>query len=184
MLIPQAIVQQGSGGLTVISDTTLGSPAASIDITSIPGSYRLLWGFGQLRGTKAATSDVLNFTFNNDNSGHYDLQVIFGSQGGTANASSAGQFSATQAADAEIVAANATSGVASPYELVVYNYASTTFWKQGFLRVGAREVTSGPGYFEELYTFNWQDTSAITRVTMTPAGGNLDTGSRFTLFGV
>lgn len=175
-----------SAGLAVIADSTLSGAAASFDVSGIAAGYRALWVLLQVRSSQAVVdAAVPAIRFNNDSGANYDHRVLW-SGGTTGNASAAAVFADTQIApDVNVTGDSAPAGRATKMEMLIPNYDGTTFHKNCSFKLGAPNVSSGAGYWQQEGEALWRSTSAITRITVTcGAGANWMTGSRITIFGV
>lgn len=169
-----------SGVWRPISDTTLGTAASSVDLSSIAADWTHLvihaWG----RGTTTATSVALNVTFNGDTSSNYDTQTL--------NAAGSTLTAAESFARANIQTAGfpAASGSASRYgaqRIIIPFYTASTH-KTVLTDVSRFYNDTTTNFLHESLFGVWRSTAAITQVTLTANAGNLDTGTRVTLYGV
>jgi hypothetical protein len=153
-----------------IATNTLGSAAATVTFSSISGAYTdliVICSFG-------ASSAAEDFTirFNSDTGSNYSNVNLRGN--GTAAASSRSN-SATR-----IVADNV--GVSTSIQAIdtiqVMNYSNTTTYKTALVRVNDAAKSS------EATVGLWRNTAAITSITLAMTGGNLLSGSSFTVYGI
>lgn len=171
----------GGGALVAIADSTLGADAASLSISSIPGTYAYLKVVIQARTDRAATSDFIQIKFNNDTGANYYDQTIEGN-GGTA---SAGQDVA-QTRGLTMIAMGDTgvTNAFSVHELLIPEYASTSKVKTMTGTIAAFFNTTSNF---QTYAFGglWNQTAAITSVKVEPIfGTNLKAGTRMTIYGM
>lgn len=175
------IAASGGTGLVKLFESTLSGAAASIDT----GAGGISAGHGDLlilvvsQSTKAAAQDQLNITFNNDTGANYDRQVLFGSD---ASSGAVSNFAQT----AIQITTHGANGSQSSYPGVltihIPAYDKTTFFKQGTMVGGL--VDSGAGNSLSTSTqIGYRSTTAISRMKIAPAGGNLAIGSRLAIFG-
>lgn len=167
----------------LIASTTLEEAAASVDLTDIPATYRHLRLLVSARSAKAgAAFDTLVAVLNNDTTNNYYWQgfsvnntTVSGVEDVTANG---GIYVA------QVSAATATANLFSPVTLELLDYASTARLKTllgSYLRVTA--LSTG-GLQTGTVGAVWNSTAAISRITLTAAGGNLEAGTVVSLYGV
>lgn len=159
------------------------SSQATVDFTSISGSYTDLMIVYQCRDNVSAGTEGLFLKFNNDGtSGNYTIsQYILGQQAtasaGTVAASASGLF-VGNATGATAVTSAGSSGT-----VIIANYAKTTFFKRMDGRGNATTV-AGANQEQTLSTSgSWKSTAAVTRLTFNVATSFVD-GSVFTLYGL
>jgi hypothetical protein len=170
-----------SGGIQVISDTTLGAGAASIDITSIPADFKSLKLILTGRGDTASTSIAVTMRLNNDSGGNYDYQYDQGS-GATANAGEAQAQTSGQIGG--LSAASAPANVAGAITVELPDYAGTTFQKS-YIGIGGYKTSTAAGAIASTRWFGaWRNTAAISRITILASSGNFIVGTRATLYGI
>jgi len=171
----------GGGAWTLIAETILGAPAATVTFAAIPGTYRNLALFTHARTTRAAPSDEINIRCNGDAGGNYAWSDEgFHTAGDSHNGANLGATAATMAScDAANSLANSFGGGL----IYFWRYASTTTLKH-------MRSDSGRGAgWVPMYGFQnlggWDSTAAITSITLLPGTGpNFDTGCIFTLYGI
>lgn len=162
-----------------LADSLLGSDTATIDLTSISGSYLHLLAIGTLRGANAAAQIGCNVTFNNDTSSIYDHQRMAGD---------AGTASATEAYAAanltfNMAANTAPANIFSTCLLLIPNYAAAIH-KTVIMLIGHKFGTSTGLMSVRMYAGSYRSTTAISRITFTPGTSNMLTLSRVTLYGL
>ncbi len=162
-----------------IYDTTLGSGAASIDVTSIIGSYAHLLLVAYLRSTTAAQSTDLVLRFNGDSGANYGYAGV-GRQ--TANFNTVTATSLGGGADAPIPGASATAGGFGALLMLIPHYANSANHKSAVYMAGQGSGSTTTDLTNAFAAGAWRSTSAINRVTISAAAGNLDTGSRFSIY--
>lgn len=144
------------------------------------GSYRSLRITGMGRGTQAATSVLLQMTFNSDTGANYLNERDLGS-------STTAQASNTETAfvyAASICAANAPSGNASAFYIYIPDFAGTTFHKSALGKSSLRVGTGSTSHYVVDVASWWLNTAAITSITLTLSAGNYVAGTRISLYGV
>jgi hypothetical protein len=171
-----------AGGWHVIQDTLLSVDTASIDITSIPATFKHLRLEFQARGNFVGNSqDYATIQINGITSNYYS-QTAWGA-GATPSASES--LGAAAGRLGLIVNNGAAAGLNSPGWVLFPNYASGTFNKT-WTGSGFSPSNTGTG---TLYT--WTNsvltgvTAAINRINIfPPTSGSWLAGSRFTLYGI
>lgn len=165
-----------------IGSTTLGSTTASITIAvptaSLFSALRGEWG---ARGDAAASAISVGVRFNGDTGSNYLWQ-----QNQTNNAASTAANSGGLASLIQVGAAPAATATASFFgagSFTVPNPGGALFKVATGM---SQALTSTSNSFTGTYGGQWDSTAAITSVTLLPAagGGNLVTGSVFTLYGI
>lgn len=164
--------------MRLIAKTTLGSNAASIEFSSIPGTYTDLLVLFSLRTNQASTSSNLKITFNGNGSG-YSRRTLQG------NGSAAASYNGSSEAGIlyiDINGANSTSSTFGGGLLYVPNYAGSTNKSASVEYTWETNATAaGIGAIAAL----WANTAAITSITLTEQNGNnLVTDSSAFLYGL
>jgi hypothetical protein len=159
--------------------TATGGVAASFDFTSIPQTYSHL----QLRGiardnTAGTTFDDIKITFNNDTGSNYRFKEMYGV--GAGSPSFYNSAAITYIAGYLIKGAN-TANVFAANIIDILDYTNTNKNKT-LRRINVVDVNgSGESKFG---TGLWMNTSAISRITLTPNAGSFAQYSSFALYGV
>jgi hypothetical protein len=168
-----------AGDFESIATVTVGSGgAANVEFTSIPATYTHL----QIRGIgKTVEADVdetfISIRFNSDTGSNYAHHRL---QGNGTSATAAAASSQTRAFAGWSVKANSTS-IFSAHIIDILDYANTNKYKtvrvlNGIDRNGAGIVDLGSGL--------WQNTNAITSITILDTGANWAQYSHFALYGI
>lgn len=169
----------GAGGLVMVATQTLTVAAATMDFPGIPATYKDLVVALNVRGTNATTNVDLLTRANGDTGANYSHERVHWFDTGSGVSQGTAQ---TSGVTASIAAGSATANHASAVEIVIPNYANTTFFKQAitnfFSSLGTAAFTQGRG----IYGFQWLNTAAINRLTFAPAAGNFAAGSTITLY--
>jgi hypothetical protein len=148
-----------------IATQTLGSAAASVTFSSIPGTYTDL--VIVVNGTNTANNN-LNTQFNGDTGTNYSRTIMYGAAG---TAVSARDTSATG-----IALTYFEGRTMSVYSIM--NYANTTTYKTALSRTNAPviAVTAVVGL--------WRSTAAINSITLTSVAGTMDIGTTLSIYGI
>jgi hypothetical protein len=165
-----------SGGLTVISSTTFNSTSGTVDISSIPSTYKelLITAIG-LQST-VSTDESVRVRFNNDTGGNYSLNSInisntLAAENGNGETEINTGNNVARTADA--------SNRFTRLQISIPNYASTEikamFFTSGGIPNGTQQGRTGSA--------GWNNTSAINRITLYLANGNFKDGI-LTVYGV
>lgn len=159
--------------LTLISTVTVGSGgAASIDFTSIAGTYTDLIVVWSLRSNRASGLDPVKVTFNGATTNYSGRTLIgFGSGAGYSE-TNIDQYSNPLPYMNVYggVAANATANTFSNASMVIPNYAGATNKSVSIDWVNEDNAT---GAWVGINANLWSSTAAITRVTLAPVYGTV-----------
>jgi hypothetical protein len=156
-----------------IATQTLGSAAASVTFSSIPGTYTDLVLVISARMSGGGGASSIQAQFNSDTGSNYSFTLITGD--GT-SATSSRASSQTQAA---VGLATDTAGEWSSNIVQVMNYSNTTTNKTVLARAGIA------GDRTRAIVNLWRSTSAITSILIINNGSvNFVSGSTFTLYGI
>lgn len=177
----------GSGTLTwvtdrvaKISETILGSTASSVTFSSIPGTYQNLLIECMTRGDASSGEVGTSMTFNGSSSGYSYTRMYTTSSGSTP-----GQDRSTSDSKMDLgatTAATSTSNIPAHTKITVGNYAQTTFSKSVIVECQCWDEGSNGRLYHNGGT--WNNTAAITSITISVASGNFIAGSTFTLYGM
>lgn len=165
-------------GVEVISQQIVaGSVAASITFSSIPGTFEHLRVVLLGRGDTAAQGVLVQLRLNGDTGSNYTDQRDFGSAGSTG---AAGSSAATSGTIGEIAAASATADRPGLVDISLPYYTRTTFDK-----VCQAMSADTSTLLVTLNAFvHWDNTAAVTSLTLLPASGNFIVGTIATLYGM
>jgi hypothetical protein len=164
-----------------IATVTVGSGgAANVEFTSIPATYTHLQVRGIGRSLEANTGvDVQYLRFNSDTGSNYAWHQLVGN-GSSADAAAGTSTSFMRggyiALDSE--PANVFGGVV----IDILDYKNTNKYKTVRILSGTEYNNSNGGV-----SFNsglWQNTDAITTITLQPSGANFAEYSQFALYGI
>ena len=174
-----------SGAYDSIATVTVGSATSSITFSSIPSTYTHLQIRGITRSSSANNYDNLWISFNSNNSG-YSSHYLAGN-GATADAYA--WTSDSYIRSFYTSGGGTTSGVFAASVIDILDYANTSKYKttrhlNGFDNNGTGTSNYDKGTVD-LSSGLWQNTSAITSITLQINGGvNFVTGSQFALYGI
>lgn len=173
----------GASGFALISSQVLGSPAASVTFSSIPGTYTTLRLVIVAACSAASQNQGITAQFNGDTSAHYADQFLFGT-GGTPTAFANNTLSSLgttlSVGNADCTTAGSTSAAVNFIDIP--GYAGTSFIKK-FLSMGGYSASSTNIVIAPV-SHIWNQTSAISSIVLAVAGGsNFVTGSTFVLYG-
>lgn len=153
--------------LTLIASSVLSSATNTVTFSSIPNTFGNLLIISS--NNTATTGNVLtNLRFNGDTGNNYIIQSMFGT-GSSASAASS--------QNASSVSTDATAANRCAVSIEIIEYASSKL-KTGLFRYDAFGNVTDTG------TFRWNDTSAITSVTIFTSINNYAAGSTFYLYGI
>lgn len=156
-----------------ITTQTLGANAASVTLSSIPGTYTdLVLVISQ--GT-VNNGSIIRAQFNSDTGTNYSATAV------TGNGTSAISNRNSSVAYVYIGGMNSGSSSTLGNNVIItniLNYSNTTTYKTVLSRTGSAsvEATAVVGL--------WRSTAAITSITISGDNGNLLSGSVFTLYGI
>ena len=169
----------GGGGLTLISSQVLGSPAASVTFSSIPGTFNNLVLVISARSSTATNSEDIQIQFNSDTTAADYLRTFFGLTNVTVSGGTASDrhFSSVNGA-------SAPSGMPGGGKTEIFDYAGTTFQKQWQTVTQSYSASGTAGIQNYVLSGIWKSTAAITQIVVTVASGaNFAAGSSFRLYG-
>jgi len=163
--------------ISKISTVEIGSGgAASIDFTSIPGTYTDLMVVCSLREA-STTGSTAGIRFNNDSATNYLSRRL---QGNGSSALSATYSSGTEI-DIIIDASDMTSSTFGSMQMYVPNYAGATNKSVSIESLSENNATLA---YQRLSAGIWNSTAAITSIKIFGSAGNLAQYSSATLYGV
>ena len=155
-----------------IATTLLGSSQATISFTNIPQNYKHL----QIRGIAAGVNNTFaDITFNSDTGNNYAQHDIYG------DGAAAGAESGTSRANIPATALPNVTSVFNAFVIDILDYANVYKFKTARILQGRDTNGGGVIYF---MSGLWQNTGAITSITITSRSGNIAVNSRFSLYGI
>lgn len=158
-----------------IATTTLGSAAATVTFSTISGAYTDLVLVTNLKTT--TTSQEVTVKINNDTGSNYSLTNL---RGDGSTAASLRRSSQTVGNISKEISPNTAFEFVSVSTFM--NYSNATTYKTWLSRNNRASASNAPG--TEALVGLWRSTSAITELVIGLTGGNFDTGSTFTLYGI
>jgi len=160
---------------TLIASVSLSSAAASIDFTSIPGTYTDLLIKASLRSATASVNPGLLIKFNTS-------AANFTGRNAYGNGSSAASYSDTSGEIGTLAGNGATANTFGNCEIYIPNYAGSANKSFSVDSVNENNATSASQY---LYANLWSQTAAITAISLLSGGAvNLMQYSTATLYGI
>lgn len=169
-------------GMAVISETVLGSTAASVTFSSIPSTYRHLQVFASVRTDYVGASDRYDMRINGDTGTNYDGER-FRSNNTTLDGLAV--VAGTWAYIGTCPGAGATAAKATGSKIVIPDYAGTTMHKVVLSESGWVTGTTTSTIGLEYWSNVWRSTSAITSLSFfSENSANFVAGSVFTLYGM
>ena len=162
-----------------IATVTVGSGgAASIDFTSIPGTYTDLLLKLSTRSTDASARRQL-FVKYNDSSSNYTGRRLYGEDDGVGSDTLSGNTGYSFGVTCGDTATANTFGSAEVY---IPNYAGSN--NKSSSTDSVIENNSSATYDNWLTANLWSDSSAITKISVTLSAGNFKQYSTATLYGI
>ena len=154
-----------------IATTTLGSAASSITFSAISNAFTDLRVVLVETSSSTATQRI---RFNSDTGTNYSTTILYG----TGAAAGSAQFSSSNG----IISDYYSGGSATPSMKTfdVFSYAGST--NKTVLITNSNDK-NGSGAVERMVGL-WRNTAAITSITITRDGGNYNTGTTATIYGI
>ena len=160
-----------------IASTFLSGGQASITFSSIPATFTHL----QLRGHSAGQDNTNIFIrFNGDTGSNYSYHLIGNMASDTTATSGAGTSQ-----NGIIILDQQTGGSTywNPSVVDILDYRNANKYKTTRSLNGV-DRNSNSGGFCYLISGNWRNTAAITSISIQPVSNNLNTNTRFSLYGL
>lgn len=177
-----------SGAMRRIDRQVLGSAAATVTLSAIPGTYSTLVLQMTLRGDTTGTFlSVVSVRFNGDTGSNYDWERLASSAAGAVRTGGAGVTSGNLGTMPAPGSGGSTTpaGQSGMIRVEIPDYANTVFRKQYKSSGGYRNTPDATGGFvNEQVAGNWRNSAAITQIDVLSASGNFAEGSIFTLWGI
>lgn len=163
---------------TLIASNTLGSAASSLSFSSIPSTYDdllLKWS-----ARSAASADPLYVSFNDDSSAIYNRTNFRSNASATNSGNDSGADSIS--IQGSYVRSTYTSSTFSNVELYIPSYRSTL--NKSIYVYGVSENNAATVDFIAVTSGLYENSTAITKITINGKFGNIDTNSSFYLYGI
>lgn len=155
----------GGGAVALISNQTLVATAASVTFSAIPGTYRELW---LTINTLSSAAAAARLRFNGDTGANYSHDRV-------------NRFGSSSANGATSIDVGSVDTVAGAIRVEIPNYSGATITKG---LCGNGYVLSGGTPVAEYCGGTWNNTAAITSITLFPSTGVFSVGASFSLYGV
>jgi len=163
---------------TLIEAQTLASSAASVTFSSIPATYTDLVLLVSSRIDGAGLAEYINMIFSSDSGSKYSRTYLAGS----GSAASSGRNSANTVGGRFYAdGSTATSNTFSTTEIYIPSY--TVSQNKPYSIITMSETNAAAADMLAVASL-FSSTAAITSIALTPASGNLVTGSSFYLYGI
>jgi hypothetical protein len=164
-----------------LAHTQLGSAAASVTFSSIPGTMGALAVVWSARGDNPTLTVDHWVRFNADSSAIYEHEVLHAI--GTAITASE-TLNTNQARVGQMSAATAVANAWGAGVVWIPSYASASVYKASVGFCGLKWNTAAGSFRVHTAGSTWRSVAAVTSLVFLPAGGNFIAGSRFTLYGL
>jgi hypothetical protein len=156
-----------------IATTTLGSANATITFSSIPATYTDL---RLVLTSLSSTGNTQYFTLNTDTGTNYSYTMLYGT------GAAASSFRTTSGSRIDIASDVVSASSTIPFFVAVdiFSYAGSTYKT---CLVTSSEDLNGSGVTVARVGL-WRSTSAINQIIINRTGGNYNTGTTATLYGI
>lgn len=168
-------------GIGCISDTTLGGSAASVDISSIVGTYAHLIVVVYARGDAAVAAADFMMRFNGDTAAHYDYQNL---QAFAASVGSTESFATATPLIGIVPGSTAGANLFGACVTFIPHYAGTANNKLALTVSAHKGGVASTQMINTLSGIYWRSNAAINRITVLPTSGNLVAGTRVSIYGM
>jgi hypothetical protein len=165
---------------TLISSNVLGSSAASVTFSAIPGTYTDLVVRWSARSDGATTNEYSKIVLNSDTATNYSETYVRG----TGSTADSGRYSSNDKwLFIPIDGANNTASTFSNSEIYIPSYTSSNKKVAGSFSVREENAATANAIVGNAHL--WQGTAAITSIALSPNNGtNFVSGSSFYLYGI
>jgi hypothetical protein len=175
----------GSGAMTLIQDQVLGSAAATVTFSSIPGTYHHLELIINARCDGSTLADHMYIQANGDTGANYTSQyfAVFNSSATGAGSSSGVAKANVGSINCATTVANTTTGA----KFLFIDYANSIFIKSAQeTDLGGQATSINVNYpLMELDEWVWNNTAVISSLVIgTVTSYNFVAGSHFSLYGI
>lgn len=183
MLIPQAIVQQGSSGggdVTLLDSEVLAGTAASVVLTVGGGTYTNLLLEWYARGDNAGNPTV-RYQLNGDTGTNYDQNLLVSVNNAVAGAATGGQTSGYLG---DMPGSGGSANYFASGSMRVAHFQGTVGFKSVVASVSCIRGSAASDYVTVQIAGLWHSTAAITSVTVLASANNFIADSSFSLYGL
>lgn len=170
-----------STALTPLFDSTLTVAAANFNATGLVASFTNLLILLTARGDTAAADVLVKCQLNGDGGANYSDQTT--RENAAALTTQENAVGLTSMTLGSVPAATGPANASGSLELWIPNYAGTVFQKAVNAWGSFRNTATAAGMFNTHAGGAWNNTSAVSQVTIFPVAGNFIAGSRLTIFG-
>lgn len=174
-----------AGGMTLIANTTLGTTATSITFSTISGSFKdLMILFTGRNDSVGGNGTRLRITFNADTGNNYFTVGggRTGSSGETLNLAIEGNGIAYVDFANYIANSAAATQYTSAVQMIIPRYSGATLRKA--ISANGSNVVDASNISAKVLTGYWNNTAAITDITITASAGNFIAGTSASLYGL
>jgi hypothetical protein len=152
--------------------------ASSVTFSGIPQTgYTDLVIKASVRDSSALTTPALKIVFNSDTGSNYPYRLLYGDGSAAASLSGTLGFAYSGA----VTTTTQTSNTFTSSEIYIPNYRSSSYKSSS---VDAVQENNGTAALAGLVANLWNNTNAITSITLSSAGGSFVQYSTFYLYGV
>lgn len=169
---------EGGGGMTKIAEFS--GAAASYSFTSIPQGYKHLLIRYSARSDDANPAVSMLMRFNNDTGPNYATCTLSNSN---TTVSGASDNSASYMDIGVIAGAGSDAGAMGTGSVNINDYTDSAVWA-GMQGMGHCPTGGGGGPYTGIYSGNWENVAAVTRIDLYPSSGAFVSGSVATLYGL
>lgn len=166
--------------MELIEHIELTSAASSITLSSIPADYTDLLILTSLRSDRANVVDVTELQLNGSGVNRSSISLQ-----GSGSADSSSSYSDTTTYGGRIAldtAASSTSNTFGNGQIYIPNYAGS---QAKLASIDSVSENNASNAYQQIYAFLWNDTAAVTSVTLIPnLGTNWVAGSSVSLYGI
>ena len=178
MYIPTTTLSQ-SNALVPIFESTLAVAAANFDVTGIPATKNHIVFALFARGDTAATNTGVNMRFNGDSGANYDWDE---QRANTSAVATSGNVAQTSVQVGQVAASTAPANCAGLVRAEIMFYTNGTYFKNGVSQVYYRDGTGATNQNVREVGYQWRSTATINQITLIPAAGNFDAGSKLMVY--
>lgn len=160
-----------------ISDSLVQSPSSGISFNSIPSGYKDLKLVGSVRSNVVNPNDFIYFYLNSPGTGAYTQRFLRGDGSSATSGSNSTSYYPLQ----NINGGGSTTSTFGSFEVYIPNYNSNT---QKYFSVDILTENNSTTAYADIQAGLWNQTAAITGITLNSGSGNFVANSTFTLYGV